>query len=433
MAVLLNFGFCEAQMKRKLVFNLSLILLLSLGLSACIGLLPLEEKPATGDYGPQYSPKEHQTRTFNSLWTYYKESYIYFDSAQVDWETLRGSYQKRIDSGMTDEEFASLLKGLETDLPKGSLIYQTRAERIDSNITNNSTYEGIGAFVGFKEKPQPHIILLSIIKGSPAETAGLKAHDSILAIDGKPILLEEGLSAVDRVRGPSGSTVTLTIQSPGKTERAVQVQRGRLVTSNQLETRQISGKKYGYVLFPPAAYTELESDVKAALQSFTTNQQLKGLILDLRIAGPSGGWPLDGLFTLFQDGAIGEFYNRTNSQLDQVKGLDAFGSQTVPLVILVGQNTQGLPEIFAASLQMYKRATIIGATTPGSIETTSAFYLPDGSRIFVESTSFKLPNGTNVGNEGVKPNIEEEAGWDDVLPDNDPVIDSAVKVLESQQ
>jgi carboxyl-terminal processing protease len=420
-------------MKRKVVVIPLLILLLSLGLSACIGLLPLEEEPVSGEYGPQYSLQEHQTRTFDALWANLQGNYIYFDSADVDWEALRGNYQSRIDSGLTDEEFISMLGDLESDLPEGSLIYQSRAERVEGDIANDATYEGIGAFVGFDAGPEPHIILLSIIEGSPAEKAGLKAHDSIFAIDGNPVLLEEGIQAVERVRGPSGSTVTLTVQSPGKAERSVDVQRGKLASTGKLTASQIPNTDYGYLLFPPVTYDTLGEDILAALQTFTTNQELDGLILDLRIAGSSRGFPLEALFTIFYNGALGEFYNRSDSQLIQVTGQDAFGSQTVPLVILVGDNTQGFPEVLAASLQMHGRATVIGATTPGAIETNSAYYLPDGSRVYVETTSFKLPNGDEVGNDGVSPDVTVEAGWDDILPNADPVIDSAVEALETQQ
>jgi len=420
-------------MNRKVVFTSSLILLLSFSLSACIGLLPLEEEPASGNYGPQYSLQEHQTRTFDALWKDLQENYIYFDSANVDWKSLHDTYQNRIDKGLTDEEFISMLKDLEADLPEGSLVFQSRTERIEGDIADNSTYEGIGAFVGFNEKPKPHIILLSIIAGSPAEKAGLKAHDSIFAIDGNPVLLEEGLSAVNRVRGPSGSTVTLTVQSPGKTERSVDVQRGKLTSAGKLEANQIPGTNYGYLLIPPVAYSAMMDDVSQALQTFTTNQKLDGLILDLRIAGTSAGWPLDALAAMFYNGAIGEFYTRAEKQEFSVKGQDTFSSQTVPLIILVGPNTQGFPEILAASLQMHKRAMIIGTKTLGIMESTSTYYLPDGSRVFVATTSFRLPNGDEVGDNGVSPDIQVEAGWDEILPNNDPVVDSAVQVLESQQ
>jgi C-terminal processing protease CtpA/Prc len=82
---------------------------------------------------------------------------------------------------------------------------------------------------------------------------------------------------------------------------------------------------------------------------------------------------------------------------------------------------------------MHERATIVGATTPGSIETTSSYYLPDGSRIFVETTSFVLPNGEQIGTDGVQPDVQVEAGWDEILPDTDPVLEAAIETLRSQE
>jgi carboxyl-terminal processing protease len=419
-------------MKRKIVSLAFLILLSSIVLSACIGLIPLEEEPVTGDFGPQVTPREHQTRTFEALWTLLQDNYIHYETSDVEWDGLRSAYQKRIDAGLTAGEFAALMRELEADLPEGSMLYQSRAERVEGDIVDDSTYQGIGAFVGFNPEPQPHIILLSIIKGSPAEQAGLKAHDSIFAIDGSPVLLEEGITAVNRIRGPSGTTVKLNVRTPGRMERIVEVKRGKLTSIGQLEVSRIAGTNHGYLLFPPVAYDGLIQDVLGAMQAFTTNQKLEGLILDLRIAGSSRGWPLEAMFTIFNDGVLGEFFNRKDKELIRLAGQDYFGSQSVPLVILVGKNTQGFPEIFAGSLQLQKRAVIIGETTPGGIETTTSYLLPDGSRIFLETTSFRLPNGGDIGDNGVRPDVRIEAGWDEILPNRDPVLNAAVEVFRSQ-
>lgn len=401
--------------------------------SGCAGLVGLAEEPVTGDFGPAYTPEEHQARTFEALWTNLQNNYIYFESAGVEWDSIRDRYLERINSGLTNDEFTDLLNELESDLPAGSLTYQSRAERIETDIGDLSSYEGIGAFVGFDEEPEPHVVLLGVIEGSPAEQAGLKAHDSIFAIDGSPIRLEEGLNVVDRIRGPSGSSVRLHVQTPGSTERSVEVKRAKLTSTGKLEAYEIPDTNYAYMLFPPLAYTGMMDDVLANLQTFTTNRTLEGLILDLRVAGSSRDWPFEALYTMFYNGAIGEFYNREAKQLLQVKGQDVFASQSIPLVILVGQNTQGFPEILAGSLQMHKRATIVGTTTPGLIETTSSYYLPDGSRIFVETTSFVLPNGDEIGTNGVQPDVQVETGWDEILPDTDPVLEAAIETIRSQE
>lgn len=420
-------------MKKKATFLPTLLILLSALLSACSGLLPLEDEPITGEFGTTYSAKEHQTRTFDALWKNLEEAYIYYDTADVNWDQLHDQYIGKINSGLTDEEFTSLINGLETDLPEGSVLYQSRAERIEMDLQDTSTYDGIGTFIGFQEKDVPHIVILAVIEGSPAEAAGLKAHDSIFSIDDNPVSLEEGIKIVDRIRGPAGSTVTLSVQSPGKSKRSVEVKRARLTSTGKLEAYNIVGTDYGYLLFPPIGYQGLDQDVFNALQSLTTNRKLSGLILDLRISTTSQGWPLDTLFTMFHDGKIGELYNRTQQQPLEVKGQDVVGSQTVPLVILVGKNTNGLAEMFAASLQMYKRAVIVGEQTPGSVETQSAFYLPDGSRIYIESTSFRLSNGEEIGTAGVTPDIQVEASWDQILPTSDPVLDQAMEVLEKSK
>ena len=409
------------------------ILVLSLCLSACIGLIPLEEEPASGDFGPQTSLQEQQAATFETLWKHLQENYIYFESADVNWDTLHDQYLQRVEAGLTPEEFSALIEELEAELPEGSLAYQSRAERIKADVADTSSYEGIGAFVGFIEEPEPHIVLLDVIEGSPAEQAGLKAHDSIFEIDGSPILLQEGIAAVDRVRGPAGSSVTLSIQSPGEPVRSVEVKRGKLNSTGQLEAYNLTGTNYGYLLFPPVGYDTLEEDVVRSLQALTTNRTLEGLILDLRVASSTRGWPLEAIYTIFFNGPMGEFYNRNDKQLIQVEGQDVFGSQEVPLVVLVGRNTNGTPEILAASLQAHKRATVIGEKTPGSIEGATSYYLPDGSELFIETTSFMLSTGEEIGTQGVLPEFLVETGWDEIQPNDDPVLDQAIEHLDGQQ
>jgi carboxyl-terminal processing protease len=420
-------------MNKKAIFLQALLLIMGFILSACIGLIPLEEEPSTGEFGPQASLQEQQTKTFETMWSHLEENYIYFETAEVDWETLHNKYLDRINTGLTSDEFASLIEELEAELPAGSLVHETRAERIERDTSDTSSYEGIGAFVGFSEEPEPHIVLLDVIEGSPAEEAGLQAHDSVFAIDGNPILLEEGITAVDRVRGPAGSSVTLDVQTPGTPERSVEVQRDKLTSTGKLKSSAIPGTNYSYLLFPPIGYATLQADVVESMQKFSTDKKLEGLVIDLRIASSTRGWPLEDMFTMFYDGTLGEFYNRNEKQLVEVTGQDTFSSQEIPLVVLVGQNTTGFPEIFAASLQMHERAVVIGETTPGAIETTTDFYLPDGSQAFIATTSFVLPNGDDIGTRGVIPDVTMEAGWDDVLPDHDPVIDRAVETLDGQQ
>jgi carboxyl-terminal processing protease len=414
-------------------FFFAFLLVSSILLSACAGLAGPEDEPS-GKYGPTYSLQEHQMRTFDALWEHLTTDYIYAKSAGLDWGALYEEYSGRIREGLTDDQFTELMDELTGDLPAGAMSYQSRQERIEADTADFSTYEGIGAFVGFLAEAEPHIVILGVIEGSPAEEAGIKPHDSVYEIDGSPVLLEEGIGVVERIRGPAGSSVLLNVQTPGSPQRLIEVTRAKLISAGVLQSRAIDELSYGYILFPPLSYDGLLEDLLASLRSFTTFKELKGLILDLRVAGSSRGWPLQELLTLFQDGRVGEFYTSAEErQIVSVTGEDLYTSQSVPLILLVGSHTSGFPEIFAASLQAENRAMVLGENTPGEVETTTSFYLPDGSRLFVETTSFRLPNGVEIGTTGVQPDIRIDAGWDDVLPDDDPVLDRAIELLSSDK
>src|ERR1043166_9338055 len=129
-------------MNKKVSYLASVLLGLSFALSACTGLIPLPEEPTTGQFGPTASLQQQQTKTFEALWKDFQDNYIYFDSANVDWKALHDKYAGRIKAGLTTEQFNTMLeKDLAADLPKGSLAYQYRADRIQAE-DRKSVVEG---------------------------------------------------------------------------------------------------------------------------------------------------------------------------------------------------------------------------------------------------------------------------------------------------
>src|SRR5215510_11608553 len=124
---------------RKYPFILSTGLVTALFLSSCGSLLQQAEQAVQGDYGPAYTPQEHQTRTFNALWEDLTKNYIYHDSATVAWDSLHQEYLGHIDAGLTDEQFVDLLHELETKLPTGALLYQSRSERLEADTADFSS------------------------------------------------------------------------------------------------------------------------------------------------------------------------------------------------------------------------------------------------------------------------------------------------------
>jgi carboxyl-terminal processing protease len=225
----------------------------------------------------------------------------------------------------------------------------------------------------------------------------------------------------------------LTVQSPGKTERDVELTRAPINAVAGIESTEIPGTDIGYILLPTVGTDSVTNGVLDALENFSQNTDLKGVILDLRIAGVNSNFPLEEMLTLFLNGIEISIYDLEDSQTFKVEGQDFFGSQEIPLAVLVGENTSGDAEIFAAAVQENNRGTVVGADTPGSVESLNGFFLPNGGQIFIAFTSFRVGESESLGYEGLSPKVRVEAGWDDIIPGEDIVIEQAVQTLEEQK
>jgi C-terminal processing protease CtpA/Prc len=85
--------------------------------------------------------------------------------------------------------------------------------------------------------------------------------------------------------------------------------------------------------------------------------------------------------------------------------------------------------MFAAALQANGRASVLGLTTPGALEGMTPYFLPDGSRLFLPTSSYRTADGQEVGLNGVIPDVIIEAEWDTVTVTDDPVLDAALEAV----
>ncbi len=357
------------------------------------------------------------------------ENFVYPDFGGTDWESEVSLARRRIETGITEDEFGDAVSDLVAALPDGTAGFMTRAERVEAEFQSGTLYEGIGAFVSFRAEPRPRVLLLSIIAGSPAEDAGLRAHDAIYKVDGFPVTEEEGLSIIERVRGPAGTEVLLEVASPGEDAREVMVRRVRVTASDTLKG-DLLPPGIIYVLVPVAVDNTLAERVAGLLQvSEMEEQPALGLILDLRIAGSGSSWPLTEMLTLLGDGAMGQFATRAGEQPIVIPGVDLGNSQSIPLAILVGPDTSGAPEIFAGALQATGRAPLVGLPTNGSVLSFRQLTLSDGSLLTFADSSYITPGGSDLSLTGLAPNLLVQFDWDEVTPESDPVLQSAIDLL----
>jgi carboxyl-terminal processing protease len=399
---------------------------------AVLWLVACGRNPALSETNAIPDLQALQLRTFESLWTTVNEHYVYDDFHGLDWTSVRDRYRAMLHEEMETAEFNALLEQMLAELPPGMVQLQSRQSRIEQAAADDRSYEGIGSFVALREEPEPRILLLSVMPGSPAEAAGLESHDAILAIDGQPII-GDAAEAIALVRGPDGSTVTLTTRSPGEAPRDVIVTRGTISRlQNRLSWKGVGDSGIGYLLFPAATYESMLQDLVTGLQELQASGNLEAIILDLRIVSAGETWPVGSLLSLFTDGTVGEFYSRDGEDPIAITGVfDFIDTQEMQVALIVGPSTTGPAEIFAAIMKSEGKATIIGQATSGEVESISSYFLPDGSRAMVATTSFRTRTGLEIGLAGLAPDVPVGLDWDEVTADDDPVIEVAERQLRA--
>jgi carboxyl-terminal processing protease len=382
---------------------------------------------------PTIEPTARQLRVFDAAWEAVNEQYVSADFNGVDWPALGDQYRARVADGLSDDEFAAAMHELLDQLDPQQATFETRSERLEQETADRRTYHGIGAFISFRQEPEPHVVILSVIEDSPAEGAGLEAHDSIFAVDGEPFVAEDAEAPAERIRGDPNSSVDLTVQSPGETPRQVTIQRAEILAADVLRGGYLEQLGIAYYRVPVAADASLAQTIGQSLLTIAGQGPLRGVIVDLRVArSGNGSWPLAPMLTLFGDGIMGEFYTRTGADPLAIRGQDIGGSQTVPMTVLVGPDTEGSPEIFAAALQANGRATVLGLPTPGAVEGFSEVPLPDGSRLFLATSSFRTDDSLDLAASGLTPDVPIRGDWDEITSADDPVLEAALALLLSQ-
>lgn len=404
------------------------LLLVALPLVAC-GSTATTEAPTEIPQRVQDELRALQLAVLEEVRQTVADNFVYADFGGTDWESAVSLARRRIEAGATEEEFAAAVNDMVAALPDGTAGFMTRAERVEAEFQSGSLYEGIGAFVSFRTEPVPRVLLLSVIAGSPAEEAGLRAHDAIYKVDGFPVTEEEGLSIIERVRGPAGTEVLLEVASPTEDAREVMVRRDRVTASDTLKG-DLLPPGIIYVLVPVAVDNTLAERVAGLLQvSETEEEPALGLILDLRIAGSGSSWPLTEMLTLLGNGSMGLFTTRSAEQPVVIPGVDIGNSQAIPLAILVGPDTSGAPEIFAGALQATGRASLVGLGTYGNVLSFREQTLSDGSLLTFADSSYITPGGSDLSLTGLTPNLIVQSDWDEVTPESDPVLESAIGLL----
>ena len=262
------------------------------------------------------------------------------------------------------------------------------------------------------------------LEGSPAEEAGLRPGDQVLAIDGTPTTGESVSSLVYVVRGEAGTDVTLTIERDGETQD-ITVTRA-VIDLNEVTYELLEGNT-GYVRL--TSFTdrapELVSDAIADLQG----QGADAFVLDLR--GNPGGYIVAAQQIASEFISPGELLFTVESGEDVQEWRAEEGlvqDPAVPVVVLVNAGSASASEIVAAALQDHERAEIVGEPTFGKNTVQVWRDLPNGGGLRLTTDRWFTPDHNSVAPDGVQPDVVV-ASPDDPQSDEDPQLDRALEIL----
>ena len=297
------------------------------------------------------------------------------------------------------------------------------------------SFEGIGATVSMREG---RLAVVSIIKGSPAERAGLRAEDIILQVNDTVIQNMDTTQAVTLIRGPKGTKVKLLVQRAKQDPFTLEITRDTIRTPF-VESKMIEGTTIAYVHLTGFGATATE-EMQIALKELKA-QRPTGLIFDLR--RNLGGYLTAGLDISSDFLKAGQtlliIKDKSGKQLPctDARGLpndcktksDGIATD-IPMVLLVDEFSASASEIVAGALKDYGRATLIGVRTLGKGSAQNVHTLSDQSELHVTVVHFFSPKGHDIHEVGVAPDIEVKMTADDLANGRDPQLDAALKFLQ---
>lgn len=303
-----------------------------------------------------------------------------------------------------DYEFEELLNGAAEGIIAATgdrwSFYMDEEEYQQYKASTSNDYVGIGITVVFDEDAGG-LRVAKVHAGSPADEAGLKFRDLIVTVDGQSILtMIEDLGyeeAVNQIRGESGTTVVLGVSGDNGEVVSHVVTRGAYV-NNPISSEILEGN-IGYIRienFDSRADVNFISALNSLIEA-----GVEGLIFDVRSNG--GGYKdvmVEMLDVLCPEGVL--FTMRDKSGNEQVDYSDA-QEVNLPMAVLVNEGSYSAAEFFAAALQEYGKAFVVGTGTSGKGYSQVTIELGDGSAMNISTNEYFTPSGKSLIGEGIKP------------------------------
>jgi carboxyl-terminal processing protease len=326
-------------------------------------------------------PESVSQEAIDQAWSIIHRQYV--DTSKIDNQAMSGAAIKGMLTALNDPYSAYL------DPETYNLRYIPTLE---------GKFDGIGATVSGENNTAR---VVSMQPGSPAEKAGMRPGDIILAVDGESVENMSLTEVIVRVRGPKGSTVKITVRHEGETTpTVVEVVRAEIkLTTVRSEMRD----SIAVITLESFADTT-DAELIPVLASLAP-QKATGIVLDVR---NNPGGPLASVVDV-----VSHFVKPGDLIVDVVeqgahspsKAKQTDVTTDLPMVVLVNNDSASASEVLTGALKDYKRATIAGTKTYGKGSVNVMFQLRDGSAMYMTIGRWLTPKGTLIEGQGIEPDI----------------------------
>ncbi|WP_116811237.1 S41 family peptidase [Steroidobacter cummioxidans] len=314
-------------------------------------------------------------------------------------EHVRKEYVEKI----SDQELIeAAIRGMIADLDAHSAFLDPQ-QFDEIRISTTGEYSGVGIEVALENGV---VKVINPIEGTPAEKAGVLAGDTILAVDGVPVNVENLNDTIDRMRGKAGTAVKISIARADVKDPLEFTLSRAAVQVHSVRNKLLDGG-VGYVRISHFSETTT-SDLERSLASLKKKNgaALSGLVLDLR-NNPGGLLEAAvGVSDVFlESGVIVTANGRAADARFEMDAHPGDALDGAPMVLLVNGGSASASEIVAGALQDHQRATLVGRQTYGKGSVQTVLPLSDGHAIKLTTSKYFTPSGASIHEKGIKPDV----------------------------
>ncbi len=345
----------------------------------------------------------------------------------IFWESWKILKDKFVDAEKVNDQTLvyGAISGLLNSLKDPHTVFMppTDAKKFNEDISGE--FSGIGAEIGIRNE---QLVVISPLKNTPAEQAGLKAGDKIFKIDDRDAINLSVDEAVKLIRGPKQTKVILTISRDGW-EKTQEIPIIRDVIQIPTLDWEMKNDNISYIrlynFYENAPFLFYQAAVKTALKN------PKGIILDLR--NNPGGYlevavNLAGWFLNSKDIVVAEEFR--SGKKDEFKAGGNGFFKDIPIVVLINEGSASASEILAGALRDNRNVKLVGKKSFGKGTVQELQQLKDGSSIKITIAHWLMPKGQLIDKNGIMPDYDVNITEEDAKNGKDPQLGKAIEILQ---